>query len=101
MKLILIGGAHGVGKTTLLEYTIQKFQGRISLFDPGEFFWKHLYQDKDKTSKQVENLVVKKLKKLSTKSKFVLSNWHYAVWTPSGYIPQLSFERMEKLVKDR
>ena len=46
MKLVLVGGVAGVGKTTLLSWLQDKFGRRIKFLDPGELFRKFFYKEK-------------------------------------------------------
>lgn len=97
MKLILVGGVHGVGKTTLLDYLAKKIGGTMRVFDPGAYFWKHLIEAKDKTPAEIEAMVVNELAKTG-KEEVVVCNWHYAVWTKDGYVPQLAYDNLERIV---
>lgn len=63
MKLVLFGGVHGVGKTTLLTCLTEACKEHISFFDPGEYFWTHVYEKKDLCRKDAEMLVAEEIKK--------------------------------------
>jgi len=98
MKLILIGGVHGVGKTTLMERVqLALPSNAFTCFDPGEYFWSLCYMKHILPPDAVEELVVKRMMHLAG-SQLVVSNWHYAVWQPDGYIPQLRFDRFARLL---
>ena len=88
MNLLIVGGAHGVGKTTLLDGARAALPAEVAFFDPGEYFWRHLYGTGDLTAAEVERLVAAELLRLRDRP-LVVSNWHYAVWTPAGWVPQL------------
>lgn len=96
MQLVILGGAHGVGKTTLIEQALMVTAGQFTLFDPGEFFWRHLFEQCDKTAAQVEALVVKKMIKLT---KHTISSWHYAAWTQAGWVPQLRHPLFREMIR--
>lgn len=98
MKLILFGGIQGVGKTTLLS-RLQRVSARhIVLINPGELFRQYFYREKLKTTDEIEELIVRKIETLS-KDSIALIHWHYAVPRPSGFIPQISFSRLEQIAK--
>ena len=98
MKLILFGGVQGVGKTTLLSWLESKFAGQITLLNPGELFRRYCYDNKVKTTEEVEELILNKLEKMPNDSIAVV-HWHYAVKRPSGYIPQINFPRLKRMAK--
>ena len=98
MKLILFGGVHGVGKTTLLNHLVKIYGDKFPVFDPGIYFWKHLYELKDKTTPEIEEMVINELANMKN-SQTIVCNWHYAVWTKSGYIPQLCYPNLERLIQ--
>lgn len=100
MKLVICGGVHGVGKTTLMERAIAFARLGIVRYDPGELFIRHLYRQKDKTAEEVEEMVTEQLVRRIRSFPLILSNWHYAVWTPLGYVSQLSMDRWERIVRD-
>ena len=96
MKLILFGGVHGVGKTTLLDHVAEALGGDAQIFDPGVYFWKHLHEAKDKTTAEIEEMIIRDL--LAVKeTELVICNWHYAVWTESGHVPQLGYSNLKRL----
>lgn len=98
MKLVLIGGVHGVGKTTLMERVrLALPPNALTTFDPGEYFWSLCYTRNILSPDTVEELVVKRMM-LFSGSNLIASNWHYAVWQPDGYIPQLRFDRFAQLL---
>lgn len=98
MKLVLFGGVQGVGKTTLISLLEKKLKDRIVVLNPGELFRRYFYSRKAKTLDDIEEMVVNQLKKLPSDSTVVV-HWHYAVRRPSGYIPQISFERLKRIAK--
>jgi len=98
MRLILFGGVHGVGKTTLLNHLTGIFGEKLPIFDPGIYFWKHLYELGDKTIPEVEEIVISELGKMKD-NQMIVCNWHYAVWTKNGYIPQLCYANLERLIQ--
>lgn len=97
MKLVLLGGVQGVGKTTLLAWLEKKFAGRIKILDPGELFRRYFYKTRLKTLEEIEEMIVNRVLKAPEDSVLVL-HWHYAVRRPSGYIPQISFSRIKRVV---
>lgn len=98
MKLVLFGGVQGVGKTTLLSGLKNTFVGRITVLDPGELFRRYVYNEKIKTTEEIEECIVGKLLTMPGDSVAVL-HWHYAVRRPTGYIPQISFSRLKRLAE--
>lgn len=98
MKLVFFGGVHGVGKTTLLERVVKESPAGLHVVDPGELFWEHVYHKKDKTPAEVEMLVIELIAEACRVHPVVICNWHYAVWTPGGYVPQLAFDRLALLI---
>lgn len=98
MKLILFGGIQGVGKTILLSWIENIFAGQITLLNPGELFRRYFYNEKIKTIEEIEELIVNKLEEMQNDSVAVL-HWHYAVLRPTGYIPQINFSRLNRIVK--
>ena len=98
MKLIIFGGVHGVGKTTLLNHLTETFGEKLPIFDPGIYFWKHLYELKDKATPEIEEMVINELVKMKD-NQIIVCNWHYAVWTKNGYISQLCYANLERLVQ--
>lgn len=97
MKLILFGGVHGVGKTTLLNHLAEVFGDKLPIFDPGVYFWKHLYELRDKKTPEAEEVVINELERMKD-NQTIVCNWHYAVWTKEGYIPQLGYTNLERLI---
>ena len=100
VRLVICGGVHGVGKTTLMNRVAAILGEKCVRFDPGELFMEHLYRQKDKTGPEIEEMVVEQLVKSVLSSPLVLSNWHYAVWQPQGYTTQVSMERWERIVRE-
>ncbi len=98
MRLIFIGGVQGVGKSTLLSWLLEEFDGKIMFVDPGELFRKYCVHEKLKTYEEVEDLIVQSILGLPSDSTVVV-HWHYAVVKPEGYISQVSFERIEQMAK--
>lgn len=98
MKLVLFGGVQGVGKTTLISWLENKFKGRLVVLNPGELFRRYFYSKQVKTTEEVEELMVSKIKK-APEAAVVIAHWHYAVRRPSGYIPQISFERLKRIAE--
>ncbi len=98
MKLVLFGGVQGVGKTTLLSWCENQFKSRITLLNPGELFRWYFYDEKIKTTEEIEELVVSELEKMPDNATAVL-HWHYAVSRPSGFIPQISFSRLKRIAE--
>lgn len=98
MKLIFFGGVKGVGKTTLLAWLKKKYPENIVVLDAGELFRRHHYHSNRKTAHEVEELIVHKLENMS-KHSVVAIHWHYAVWRPSGYIPQISCPRLQRIAR--
>lgn len=99
MRLVFFGGVHGVGKTTLLERTLTVRDEKLKVVDPGELFWKHVYQQKDKTPEETEMLATELIERECRLYSLVICNWHYAVWTPSGYVPEIAFSRLVAMVE--
>ena len=99
MKLVFLGGVHGVGKTTVLERVIATSSGRLYTVDPGELFWEHVYQKKDKTPDEAEVLAAKLIERECRLHPLVVCNWHYAVWTPSGYVLELALPKLATLIE--
>lgn len=96
--VILFGGVHGVGKSTLLSGA--EYPGdSVAFFDPGPLFTEHLCHRKDKSSPEIERMVSDKLIALSRNHPLVISNWHWAVWTPKGYVPQLAEEEFLRFLR--
>ena len=93
MKLILLGGVQGVGKTTLLSWLENKFAEKITLLNPGELFRRYFYNERIKTIEEIEELIANKLEKMPNDS-VVVVHWHYAVRRLSKYIPQINFSRL-------
>lgn len=100
MKLVICGGVHGVGKTTLMDRATPLLGKEASRFDPGELFMEHLYRLKNKTVDEIEEMLVEHLVIKVRTHPLVLSNWHYAVWTPGGYTSQVSTERWERILRE-
>ena len=98
MRLIFVGGVQGVCKSTLLSWLMNEFNVKIRFVDPGELFRTYCVHEKLKTYEEVEDLIVQSILAMPGDSTVVV-HWHYAVVKPEGYIPQVSFERIEKLAK--
>lgn len=98
MKLVLLGGVQGVGKSILLSWISAKFAGKIRVLNPGEFFRRYYYNEKIKTIEEIENLIVSEIESMPPDMIAVL-HWHYAVKRPEGYIPQIDFSRLKNLVE--
>jgi len=98
MKLIFFGGVKGVGKTTLLAWLKEKYSERIVVLDAGELFRRYHYESNEKTVQEVEELIVRTLENMPKRS-VVAIHWHYAVRHPSGYIPQISYPRLQRIAK--
>lgn len=99
MKMVFFGGVHGVGKTTLLEKIAVESDQKPRIVDPGELFWEHLFEKKDKTPEETEELAIELIARECRLHPVVICNWHYAVWTPSGYVPEIAFPRLTMLVE--
>lgn len=100
MRLVICGGVHGVGKTTVMDRVLALLGEKCSRFDPGELFMKHLYRQKDKAGREIEEMVAEQLVRRVLSSPLVLSNWHYAVWQPEGYIPQVRMELWDRVLRE-
>ena len=98
MKLILLGGVQGVGKTTLLSWLENKFAEKITLLNPGELFRRYFYNERIKTIEEIEELIANKLEKMPNDS-VVVVYWHYAVRRLSKYIPQINFSRLQRITE--
>ncbi|MEK7118458.1 MAG: AAA family ATPase [Patescibacteria group bacterium] len=98
MRLVFFGGVHGVGKTSLLEKISSVSDEKPFVVDLGELFWEHVYRMGDKTSDEVEELAMDEIEMACRAHSIVICNWHYAVWTPEGYIPQIALSRLASLV---
>lgn len=98
MRLVLCGGVQGVGKTTLISRLKSKFKRKITLLDPGKLFRRYFYNKRIKTPEEIEELITDKIKGAPGGSTMVI-HWHYGVRRPSGYIPQISFERLRRIAK--
>ena len=94
--LILIGGAHGVGKSTVISQLIRELP-QLHEFDPGELFWKYHFDNSMLSTEAIEKMIADALCGLLPE--VVMVNWHYAVWRPDGYIPQMPFELLEKVLE--
>ena len=99
MKLILFGGVKGVGKTTLRSWLKTQFGNQIELLDAGELFRQYFYNEKLKTTDEIEEIIVSKLESAPSDSTVVV-HWHYSVLLPSGYSPQVNFSRLRRLAKN-
>ncbi len=99
MKIVLFGGVQGVGKTTLLSWLKVVFASKIVLLDPGELFRRYVYNEKTKSAEEVEELITNKIEEMPEDS-VVVVHWHYAVRRAHGYIPQLSYPRLERIAKN-
>ncbi|MBI3633580.1 MAG: AAA family ATPase [Candidatus Vogelbacteria bacterium] len=97
MKLIFLGGVQGVGKTTLSEWLLREFTGKIEFVDPGELFRQYYFREKLKTFDEIEDMFVEKILSMP-KDVTILIHWHYAVTHMGGFIPQIGFSRLERLV---
>lgn len=86
--VVFIGGAHGVGKTTVIDQ-LRTWQPLISVYDPGELFWRYSINNKIIENSAVEKMIAASL--IGLAGKITLINWHYAIWRPSGYIPQIDW----------
>src|SRR3989338_9845981 len=100
MKLILVGGVQGVGKTTLLSWLRRVYRKRLTLLDPGELFRRYHYDRKIRTTEEIEELILQKLESLPDDA-MAVAHWHYAVRRPMGYIPQIALSRLTRLAQGR
>ncbi|MBI5732581.1 AAA family ATPase [Candidatus Jorgensenbacteria bacterium] len=94
--IILIGGPHGVGKTTVtdaLSIRLKSIFESVATYDPGELFWNYHINHTILHNHAIENMIKDSL--VGTSQFITLVNWHYAVWTPHGYIPQIPWELWE------
>ncbi len=98
MKLILLGGVAGVGKTTIFNQFRVKLDKRVIFLDPGELFRQYCYVWKIKTAEEVEEMILDQLMAMPRDATVVV-HWHYAVSRPGGYITQISFARLAQLAK--
>ncbi len=99
MKLILFGGIQGVGKTTLLSLLEKRFGGQITFLNPGELFRRYFYTERIKTIDEIEEMIVSKLGNMPHETT-VIAHWHYAVRRPEGFIPQVSFSRLQRIAEN-
>lgn len=93
---IFIGGVHGVGKTTVVEKLRQQ-NPSWAIYDPGALFWDYGIKQQLVTTSAIEKMAAESLKGLRPDT--TLINWHYAVWTPNGYIPQIDLELWKDVVQ--
>src|SRR3989338_11486196 len=93
MKLILLGGVQGTGKTTLLSWLRHVYGKRLTLLDPGELFRRYHYDRKIRTTEEVEELIIQRLEALPDGA-VAAAHWHYAVKRPTKYIPQIAWGRL-------
>lgn len=98
MKLVFFGGVQGVGKSTLLSWLEEQFRGRVVLLNPGELFRQYFYRERLKTVNEIEEMIVQEIERYPNDAIVVL-HWHYAVPRPEGFIPQISFSRLERLAR--
>lgn len=96
MKIVFFGGVKGVGKSTLLSWLEKLYKDRFEYIDPGELFRRYHYEEKILTTEEVEELIVKSIEEAPSHSIMVV-HWHYAVWRPTGFIPQISFPRLRRI----
>jgi adenylate kinase len=95
VKLVLLGGVQGVGKSTIFEYLKSRFGDKVVFIDPGELFRKLCYRGV-KSPEEVEEIILNELIDLPEDA-IVVAHWHFAVPRPDGYIPQISFDRLKRL----
>lgn len=98
MKLVLLGGVQGVGKSILLSWLADQFAEKIRVLNPGEFFRHYYYNERIKTIEEIEDLIVSEIESIPPDTVAVL-HWHYAVRRPEGYISQIDFSRLKNLVE--
>jgi adenylate kinase len=96
VKLVLLGGVQGVGKSTIFEYLKSRFGDEVVFLDPGELFRQYCYKVGGKSPEEVEEIILKDLLDLAEDA-VVVAHWHFAVLRPDGYIPQISFDRLKRL----
>lgn len=97
-QLVFVGGAHGVGKTTVIEMVKQDIT-ECGVYDPGELFWTFHYRQRVLLPSVIEEMIAGSLQ--GTARRTTIVNWHYAVWTPAGYIPQIAWRLWERVAKTR
>jgi adenylate kinase len=99
MRLFLIGGIQGVGKSTLLSALMQCLGGEVELLNPGQLFRQYIYGGQlTKTTEEVEELIADAISNASSTAT-ILGHWHFAVNRPNGqFIPQISWSKLEKAV---
>lgn len=86
--LTFVGGPHGVGKTTIIE-ALRTSDPTVATYDPGDLFWQYSIHEQIVAPAAVERMIAESLMGLACP--VTLINWHYAVWTPGGYRPQISW----------
>lgn len=98
MKLVPVGGVQGVGKSTIFNWLKSKFGGQVTFLDPGEIFRQNRDSGANRPAEDVEELIVSNILELPDEA-VVVAHWHYAVVRPNGYIPQISFDRLNRLAR--
>jgi adenylate kinase len=91
-----VGGVHGVGKTTLIR-GVHQMDHSLEIYDPGELFWKYHHNQPVLEPETIERMIAESLAGL--RADITLINWHYAVWTPQGYKPQIPFRLLRRAIK--
>jgi adenylate kinase len=114
-QIIIIGGAGGVGKTSIVHNLIELYAAHsrrsILVFNTGDYFSELLgdsapiARDQVKNTywkkyeQEVTNLIIEDLHKLQNSSIYVLDT-HFAANSPSGYMMGLGVKQIEYLAKE-
>ncbi len=59
----------------------------------------HVYRAHDRTPREVEKLVANELAHKCCRYPWIICNWHYGVWTPVGYVPQIDFSLLQRIAE--
>ena len=94
------GGVPGVGKTTLVGTVLSELRPDTAFLDPGVLFNTYVFEEQSHTAEHVEELVADTLIRKCHSARLVLATWHWAVWTPTGYKPQIPLPRWRLMLSE-
>lgn len=111
MKVVVVTGTPGVGKTTVLDHSLEKIGSSFNIINFGDAMFEvaekeGIVEDRDELRKQppaiqkrIQSLAARKIAKEAEKSNIIVDT-HCTVKTPEGYLPGLPRWVLEELNPD-
>lgn len=99
MKLILFGGAQGVGATVLLNRFLGLHPTGFDYYDPVGALQLQSDGVAGLSRAEVEERIVQEVLD-RRRSPLLFCRWCYAGWSPAGFTPQIAWQRLHRLAAE-